>query len=539
MGVVKGCRYLLASAAIALALIILQAHAVEEIPANRAKQIRDAAPAKPQVVPGKPRRVLIWITRPHLMEKDPHKGYCIPYGTAAFEILGNKTGAYEPVVSDDLATFLPENIKQFDAIVLNNASGPWITPTDEDLQKDAFRKAGADKNAVEQVLRKSFLDFVSNGGGVVSIHFAIAANRHWPEFKELFGATFTGHPWNEEIGVTVEETDHPLATAFARKDFRIADEIYEYGAPYDRNKLRVLLSLDPVRSNMGVKWINRKDNDHALAWVKSYGKGRVFNTSFGHRTEIYWDPRVLAFYLDAVQFAVGDLKASTEPRSERPARRIPGSESVPNLPSGFVSLFNGRNLDGWNGDSRFWSVRDGAIVGETQPEVRVTENNFLIWKDEVEDFELRLKFKLEGGNSGIYYRARKRPPNQTKGEALVGAQADFSADGRWTGVIMEYTLREVLAERGQKVSIDTNGTKSVTASLGDSTKLLAVVKTNDWNDYMVLAKGGHVSLAINGTQMCELDERDPKRLVRGWLALQVHTGPPMRVQFKDIFLKRL
>ena len=96
-------------------------------------------------------------------------------------------------------------------------------------------------------------------------------------------------------------------------------------------------------------------------------------------------------------------------------------------------------------------MRDGAITGQTTPEVRVTENNFLIWKDEVEDFELRLKFKLEGGNSGIYYRARKRPPGQTKGEALVGTQADFSADGRWTGVIMEYTLREVLAERGQQV----------------------------------------------------------------------------------------
>jgi hypothetical protein len=104
---------------------------------------------------------------------------------------------------------------------------------------------------------------------------------------------------------------------------------------------------------------------------------------------------------------------------------------------------------------------------------------------------------------------------------------------------MEYTLREVLAERGQKVLIDQNGKKETTESLGDPAKLLAVVKTNDWNDYTVIAKGGRVSLAINGTPMCGLDDRDPKRLVRGWLALQVHVGPPMRVQFKDIFLKRL
>lgn len=517
--------------------VTTRAPAADQIPANHEKQIFDAAPARPQATPRKPRRVLIWITPPHLMEKDPHKSYCIPYGTAAFEILGKKTGAYEPVVSDDLAMLLPQNIKQFDAIVLNNASGAWITPTDADMEKDAFQKAGADKASVEQVMRKSFLDFIANGGGVVAIHFAIAANRHWPEFKEVLGATFTGHPWNEEIGVTVEEPEHPLVAAFGGKDFRIADEIYEYGPPFDRSKVRVLLSLDPARSNMGVQWINRKDGDFALAWVKPHGQGRVFNTSFGHRTEMYLHPQVLAFYLDAVQFAAGDLAAPAESRGNGPARSIPGTDPAPGQ-AGFVSLFNGRNLDGWNGDTRFWSVRDGAIVGQTKPDVRVSENNFLIWKDEVEDFELRLKFKLEGGNSGIYYRARKRPPNQTKGEALVGAQADFSADGRWTGVIMEYTLREVLAERGQSVAIDASGNKQVIGSLGDPAQLLARVKTDDWNNYTVVAKGGRVSLAINETPMCELDDRDPNRLVRGWFALQVHAGPPMRVQFKDIFLKR-
>lgn len=525
-------------ASLACVLSLLPVFAAEEIPAHRAKEIWDAAPAKAHVTPAKPRRVLIWITPQHLMAKDPHKGYCIPYGTAAFQALGKKTGAFEPVVSDDLAVMLPENIKQFDAVVLNNASGPWITPTAADLQRDVFRKAGASKTEVEQALRKSFLDFISNGGGVVSIHYALAANRDWPAFRELMGATFTGHPWNEDIGVTVEEADHPLAAAFGGKDFRIADEIYEYGAPFDRGKLRVLLSLDPARSNMGVKWINRKDNDFALAWVKSYGQGRVFNTSFGHRTEIYWNPPVLQLYLDAVQFAAGDLAVNTEPRATRPIRHVPGTEPAPGL-DGFTSLFNGRDLDGWEGDKRFWSARDGAIVGQTTPDVRLNENNFLTWKDEIEDFELRLQFKLEGGNSGIYYRARKRPPAQTKGEALVGPQADFSADGRWTGVIMEYTLREVLAERGEKVLIDPSGRKDVIGSLGAPAQLLAVVKTNDWNDYTVRARAGQVNLAINGTPMCELDDRDPKRLVRGWLALQVHVGPSMRVQFKNIYLRRL
>lgn len=516
----------------------LAAFAADEIPARQARQIFDAAPAQARVKPAQPRRVLIWITPPHLMDKDPHKGYCIPYGVAAIEAIGKKTGAFTPVTSGDLALYLPENLRQFDAIVMNNSSGAWITPTAADLAKPAFQPHGKDAAAVEQVLRKSLLDYVTNGGGVVALHFAIAANRQWPEFKELLGATFTGHPWNEEIGVTVEEPAHPLVAAFGGRDFRLADEIYEYGPPYDRASLRVLLSLDPARSNMGVKWINRKDGDFALAWVKSCGRGRIFNTSFGHRTELFWHPPLLQFYLDAIQFATGDLPAPTAPRPERPARVVPGTEPAPGLP-GFVSLFNGRDLAGWEGDRRVWSVRDGAITGETTPDTRVTENTFLIWKDEIEDFELRLKFKLEGGNSGIYIRSRKRPPHQAKGEALVGMQADFSADGRWTGVIMEYTLREQLAERGQRVLIETNGQKQVTGSLGDPAALLAAVKPGEWNDYAITAKGGKISLQINGVPMSEVEDRDPKRLPRGWLGLQVHTGPPMRVQFKDLYLRRM
>lgn len=512
--------------------------AAEEIPADLAKRIYEAAPAHARVTPQKVRHVLIWNTPAHLMGKDPHKGYCIPYGTAALVALGKKTGAFEPEVSDDVAMYMPQIIRRFDAIVMNNSSGPWITPTLADMAKPPFEPYGKDPAAVEPVLRQSLLDFVSNGGGVVSLHYAIAANAHWPEFKVLFGATFTGHPWNEEIGVTVEEPENPLLAAFGGKDFRLADEIYEYGAPYDRARLRVLLSLDPAHSNMGVKWINRKDNDFALAWVKSYGKGLVFNTSFGHRTELFWDPRVLQFYLDAIQFAAGDLTAPTEPRESQPVRIVPGTEPAPGLEPGFVSLFNGRDLNGWEGDRRIWSVCDDAITGQTTAEVRIRENNFLLWKDEVEDFELRLRFKLEGGNSGIYYRSRIRPADQTKGEALVGTQADFDATGRWTGVIMEYTLREVLAERGERVTIDEKGKKQVSGSLGDSQQLLQLVKTNEWNDYHVLARGGHVVLRINSHVMSELDDRDPKRLVRGWLGLQVHTGPPMRVQFKDIFLRR-
>ena len=244
----------------------------------------------------------------------------MPYGSYAMHALGEKTGAYKPVVSSDLAMFLPENIKQFDAIVLNNTAGAWITPSVADVERPEFRKHGAEKEVVEQVLRKSLLDYVSNGGGLVATHFATGANRHWPEFLELLGGSFSGHPWNEEVGIKVVEPGHPVVAAFGGKDFRLADEIYQFSDPSDRRKpqdltkVRVLLLLDKEKTNMNVQWIQHKEGEFAQAWVKSHGKGRIFYTGFGHRAQLYWNPAILQFYLDGIQFACGDLDAPTEPR---------------------------------------------------------------------------------------------------------------------------------------------------------------------------------------------------------------------------------
>lgn len=503
---------------LAAAVLAAGLFAADTIPPHQAKKIEEAAPAKPRVAPKKLRRVLIFVTPAHLMERDPHKGYCIPYGTHALRALGAKTGAFTPVVSQDLADFLPERIRGFDAIFLNNTSGPWITPTAEDLRREEFKKHGSDAEAVERVLRDSLLGYVREGGGLAALHFAIGGNPHWPAFRELFGARFTGHPWNEEIGIKIDDPRHPLVSAFGGKPFRLADEIYQFGEPYSRESLRVLYSLDTATSNMKVKWIDRTDGDFALGWVKAIGKGRLFYTALGHRTELYWHPAVLQHYLDGIQFATGDLAGPTEP-------------SEP----GFVPLFNGKDLTGWEGDAKVWSVRDGAITGVTTGDSGLKVNNFLVWKGgQPRDFELRLKYRLLGGNSGIYFHAEKQPA----GEPLIGPQADFSADHRWTGVLMEWKKRDVLAERGQKVVIDASGKKQVVGSLGDPKKLLSAVRDRGWNDYAVSVQGPRVVLKINGVTMCDVTDHDPKRPAAGHLALQVHVGPPMTVQFKEIRLRQ-
>jgi type 1 glutamine amidotransferase len=278
---------------------------------DQARRIEAAVPAKARVAPKQPRRVLIWNTP--FMDQSPHKGYTIPQSEYALRKLGEKTGAFEPVVSDDVALFLPENLKKFDAIILNNSNGPWIRPTPRDMDK--FKDYASDIDAVEKLLRQSFLDYVANGGGLFAFHHAIGVPK-WPEFLDLLGASYWGHPWNEEVGIKLDEPDHPLVAAFGGKGFRLAEEIFQYNEPYSREKVRVLLSLDVDKTNMTVPWVYRKDKDFALAWIKSYGKGRVFYSAIGHHTELWWNPQILSFYLDALQFATGDLPADTTPSAQ-------------------------------------------------------------------------------------------------------------------------------------------------------------------------------------------------------------------------------
>jgi type 1 glutamine amidotransferase len=277
---------------------------------QQAERIRAAVPKRARVMPSRQRRILIWNTP--FMEQSPHKGYSIPQAEYAMKLLGEVTGAYEPVVSDDVSVYLPANIERFDAIIMNNSNGPWIRPTDEDIKR--LSAYGPDKETIERLLRKSLLDFVSNGGGIVAYHHAIGGNTHWPEFQELLGAAYWGHPWNEEVGIKLDEPNHPLLAAFEGRGFRLAEEIFQFREPYSRSKVRVLLSLDTKTTNMTVPWIHRKDDDFALAWVRQYGKGRVFYSAIGHRTEIWWNEKILRFYLDGIQFAAGDLKAPSKPR---------------------------------------------------------------------------------------------------------------------------------------------------------------------------------------------------------------------------------
>ena len=201
--------------------------------------------------------------------------------------------------------------------------------------------------------------------------------------------------------------------------------------------------------------------------------------------------------------------------------------------AGFKSIFNGRDLSGWSGNKKFWSVEDGAITGRTTKENPTSGNTFLIWtQGEVDDFELKLQYRIVEGNSGIQYRS-----TDLGNHVVRGHQADFEAGDTWSGAHYEERGRGTLARRGEKTQVGKDGKATVVGTLGDTAELQKAIKQKDWNEYTILASGNRMIHKINGVTMSEIVDDFGKQ--SGILALQLHVGPPMEVQFKDIRLKRL
>jgi hypothetical protein len=211
---------------------------------------------------------------------------------------------------------------------------------------------------------------------------------------------------------------------------------------------------------------------------------------------------------------------------------------------GFTRLFNGKELAGWEGNPKLWSVKDGAITGQTTAENPAKGNTFLIWTNGVvADFELRCSFRLVPGdaqgfsNSGIQYRSKVVDPANW---VVGGYQADMEAGPTYTGILYEERFRGIMAGRGEKVVWDKDGKKQVVGSVGDAAAIEASIKKGDWNDYVIIAQGNHLQQFVNGKQTIDVvDDDQAKRAMTGVLALQLHAGPPMMAQFKDIRLKKL
>ena len=208
---------------------------------------------------------------------------------------------------------------------------------------------------------------------------------------------------------------------------------------------------------------------------------------------------------------------------------------------GFKSIFDGKTLKGWNGDPKFWSVQDGAITGKTTKENPTKGNTFIIWEGKTGNFDLRLYYKSIGVNSGIQYRSFKADgPDEWR---IGGYQADFEAGDTFSGICYGERFRGILSLRGKKTILTVGDDGKLKKEVEDFAKdadIAKAIKKEDWNSYRIVARNFNLTHYINGVKTTQVIDRDRKtRRAEGLLALQLHAGPPMNVQFKNIRIKEL
>jgi len=269
------------------------------------EKIEAALPDKAPATPKKPRKVLIFS------KTNGFRHGSIATGAKSITMLGEKTGAWTAVHSEDDAMFEPETLKQFDAVIMVNTTGEVFRPrkwSDDPEQK----KKEVER---EERLKQSLVDFVKSGKGLAGTHSATDTYKRWKAYNTMMGGAFAGHPWNagDTVQIANLHPQHPLNRAFNGKGIILKDEIYQFrddtANPDDRT---MLLALDPDWD--GIKRGKRKDGRFPISWASRYGKGRTFYCSLGHRDDIYYNPVILKHYLAGFQYALGDLDAPAEPQ---------------------------------------------------------------------------------------------------------------------------------------------------------------------------------------------------------------------------------
>ncbi len=493
----------------------------ELVKPQEAMKIEAAIASKTRVTPKKKHKVLAF------MRAAGFKHSSIPHGARAVETMGRKTGAWETIISDDIAMFTKENLEQFDAVVLCNTTGTWLHPNALDMKKLA--KDGEDAKALRARLQANFLSWIEAGGGVAGFHSASDAfYNNWPAFgKAIIGGYFAGHPWHEKVGIKLDEPNHPLLKVFEGKDFEITDEIYQFRDPYSRDNLRVLLSLDVNKTNMKKGGIKRTDGDFAVAWVKEQGKGRIFYSSLGHRNEIYWNPTIMQFYMDGIQYALRDLDADATPSSkvksaavpaekptdaidrfvlaklaesnisaDLPARKRPALNLVDGVTrdeviaflnkdkgddasktSGWRALFDGSDLNAWMFKKDGWKIEEGVMA--LQP-----RGGYIWTKDKFENFVLEGEFKMaKGCNSGIFFRTNPKNPVQGGFEVQVMDTAHQKKPGKHSAG----SLYDAMAP-----------------------KVNAVKPAGEWNKFTLTCDGPKIKFVLNGKETFNVNIDDWK-----------------------------
>jgi hypothetical protein len=226
--------------------------------------------------------------------------------------------------------------------------------------------------------------------------------------------------------------------------------------------------------------------------------------------------------------------------AQQPDRYVPKQSDRPQPlegdEPGFHSMFDGKTLDGWEGDPKYWRAAGGIMTGEITPETRVRSNTFLIWRGgQPEDFELKVDYRItSGGNSGVNYRSVVVPDAVTPENrfAMRGYQCDIDGQNRYTGNNYEEKGRLFLAVRGEVTHVTGTHPPAVVSTLGDNQELGALIH-KDWNAIHLQARGNLLMHSINGRLMAVVVDDDPQRERKGLIGVQVHVGPPMNIEYRN------
>jgi hypothetical protein len=209
--------------------------------------------------------------------------------------------------------------------------------------------------------------------------------------------------------------------------------------------------------------------------------------------------------------------------------------------TGFTPIFDGTSLKGWDGDPAFWRVENGAIVGESTEANPVKQNTFVIYRgSEPADFDLKVELRLNAGNTGVQYRSQQVPADEkTNKWVLKGYQADFDFNNTFSGMLYEERGRGIIMQRGGVAWLG-DGSRGVIGSAGTPDELKPVIKVNDWNQFHVIARGNTLIHILNGRVTATLVDDDVKnRSMKGLIGFQIHTGPAMKVEFRNVYLKNV
>ncbi len=296
-------------------------------------------------MPKQPRKLLVYTKATGFVHSS------IPVGAKTFELMGQKTGAFTTVISDDPESFDPENLKQFDAILMMSTTGSLFVPKDAEKKENLLYENPTNGPIPAQLvrpeqLRQSFLDFVRSGKGLMGIHAAADSSYKWKEYGTMLGGQFNGHPWGH-IVMRIEDPANPVNAAFENKPFEISDEIYTFRETYSRERQHILTSIDLAASKIDKGFNRPQDNDYAVSWLNKYGEGRVFYCSLGHAENTYMNPVVLRHYLAGLQFAFGDLQADAQPSGPLSPERLAENNRV--AAAGYQEVSSGEK---WYRDSK-------------------------------------------------------------------------------------------------------------------------------------------------------------------------------------------